>query len=72
MNWELTPFEIDEAWAHGDPNETLDVRVGRAYQKKLVEWQDEPCEHIPQSGRTVLSRRHCNKCWEKLKKGVGL
>lgn len=78
--WMLTEEErvyLFREWArkakdYAGSTAPLQYQTERAAQRRLVEWQDNPCtEHIQLWRGPAHTRRECIACGEQLKKDVG-
>jgi len=75
--WELTEDEIDQVisgkWWIKYKTHIREVAVGKAYQKKLVEWGEEVCfDKTHHSLAQYVNRRHCPVCWQELLDDLGV
>ena len=49
-----------------------DRAIARAAVGKVVEWGEEHCPHAgPADDDLIQERKHCNACWQALKKEMG-
>ncbi|MDD3460984.1 MAG: hypothetical protein PHW28_06795 [Mesotoga sp.] len=62
----LTDEELRQIIINGKIGDSIAVLVSQAQYKKIVDWLEKPCPHIPPSfPNPYQPRRTCPECWQE-------